>query len=531
MILSRSAITDFLTREFDSYLWMKSLKAEQILYELRRMRVRPRFKTEPWLHQLVCFYIGLCRPEFLFLLDMGLGKSKIVLDLITQAQREKKLKHALVTVPRIINMDSWADDIERHSDLAPWLVNTRDTDEKWERLANPKGDVTVIDYQGLHWALSKTRKKGKGRTLIPDEDRIAHVQKVYNFIAPDEIHKLSNHQSLWFALMRRLTKHADYAYGTTGTLFGKDLEDIWAQFYLIDKGETFGENLGLFRGAFFTAVPNPWGRGEKFVYNKGMDSKLNQLLQHRSIRYDENEVLDLPPRVPRIEQFTMSDEQRTHYLRALEGFINSGDGIEELNAQWLRMRQISSGYLAWTDEHGPHTLRFKENPKLDGLERLLDEIGGRSKAVIAYDYTETGRMICERLEAMGIGFEWFYGGTPDKSASRRRFMEDRSCKVFVMNSAAGGTGNDGLQKVARYMFLYETPTSPRERQQVIKRIHRPGQAERTFIYDMVMRKSLDVGILADIKESRDTFDSVVNGKRRPGRGFFLQDWGGLSEYT
>jgi hypothetical protein len=124
---------------------------------------------------------------------------------------------------------------------------------------------------------------------------------------------------------------------------------------------------------------------------------------------------------------------------------------------------------------------------------------------------------------MGVGYEWLYGGTKDKVACRRKFIDDPSCRVLVMNSEAGGTGTDGLQSVARYLFFYETPASPITRQQTLKRIHRSGARMRCFIYDMVMQRSLDPGILADIAENRDTYESVVNGKRRPGRGFFLQE--------
>ena len=346
-----------------------------------------------------------------------------------------------------------------------------------------------------------------------------------NFVTIDESHKLSNHQSLWFMLMRRLTRTADFTYATTGTLFGRELEAIWPQFFLVDKGDTFGENMGLFRAAFFASEPNKFGRGEKYTYRPEMDGRLNAMLQHRSIRYDEAEVEDLPELVRSVEQYDMSAEQRGHYMRVLSDMLQSADD-QEFAGHWLRLRQVASGYLAWDDETGHHVVRFANNPKLDGLEALLDGMGGRSKAVVCYDYTETGRMLCERVARMGLGYEWFYGGTKDKGESRRRFIEDADCRVLVMNSEAGGTGNDGLQRVARYMFMYETPTPPTTRRQTIKRIHRPGQASRSFLYDMVMRKSLDAGILADIAANIDTYDSVVAGKRRPGRGFFLGDWVG-----
>lgn len=519
MIIDRHAVKDYLGREFDDWRWMKRLLREEITRELSALRVQPRFKTKPWLHQLVCFFIALSNPRFLFLLDMGLGKSKILMDIITQLMREKRITRALITVPRLINIESWLDDIEVHSNLDPWTINGPDIEEKRERLLNPKGDVTLIDYQGLTWALcDKVKAKGGKSRLEWNEKHVRRAQELYGYIGIDESHKLTNHESLWYAIMWQLTKRADYVYATTGTLFGHDPHEAWSQFKLVDSGETFGTTMGLFRAGLFTKKMNPW-KGEVFTFDKNRSRKLTEMLQHRSIRYDEDEVQDLPKLTPRTVLCAMGAEQEDAYLEALEGLINAGGKLADLEAPWLRMRQIISGYRAWNDDYGSHFLPFDQNPKMDQTERLVDEMGD-TKMVICYDYTQTGQLIVNRMEEMKVGFEWFYGGTKDKPASRRRFMENEKCRVFVMNSSAGGEGNDGLQKVARYMLFYETPTSPRLRQQTIKRIHRPGQEFRSFVYDLVMQKSLDKGILERIQAGIDLHDNVVNGRNNLDKKFF-----------
>jgi SNF2 family DNA or RNA helicase len=157
-------------------------------------------------------------------------------------------------------------------------------------------------------------------------------------------------------------------------------------------------------------------------------------------------------------------------------------------------------------------VRFKENPKLDAVEAVLGEIGG-AKIVICHYYTETGQMLCDRLKLLKIKHQWLHGGTKDKVGAKRIFMEDPACQVFVMNTEAGGTGNDGLQKVAKYMLFYESPTRPDTRKQVEKRIHRPGQNERSFFIDLVMRKSMDKTILDNIEAGVDLYEAVVNGRR------------------
>lgn len=526
MPVSRNSVIQFLDRDLDSFQWMKKLTRDAILKQLRQLRVPPQFKTTPWLHQLVCFYIALSEPRFLFLLDMGLGKTKLIADIITQYLREERITRALVSVPRLVNIDCWVDDLEKHSDLGYQRVDCEDIEEKRDRLLFPPkdADVTLIDYAGLHLAMcDRVHARGQRRgKLVKNEAAMRRMQRIYNFIDIDESHKLSNPESLWFSIMRAATKESDFVYANTGTLFGKQVMDVWPQFFLVDRGETFGPNMGLFREAFFDQQTQGWKAEWRFI--KRMDRKLHRMLQHRSIRYAEDEVpeVEVPKLVPIMRRLNMTEEQKGHYLNALEGIINAGGHLAELDGQWVRMRQICSGYLAWNDDNGSHVLRLRKNPKLEDMEGLLEEMLPRSKVVIAYDYTETGHIISERLTELGITHEWFYGGSKNHGAQRRRFMEDPLCRVFLMNSVSGGEGTDGLQKVARYLILYESPTSPTLRQQTIKRVHRPGQEWRAFAYDLVMRRSLEKGILDGIAEGIDTHDRVVSGKRI-GRAFFLSD--------
>ncbi len=510
MLLSKTAVADYLARDFRSYTWMKSLTADEIHAELRLLKVRPVFKTEPWLHQLVCFYVALAYPHFLFLLDMGLGKTKIVLDVMTQRLREKKLERALVVVPRLINMEGWAQAAAEHSNLEPWIVDISQIEAKTDALLNPRGDFTVIDYHGLQLAMSKKRG-GNRKGWQKDDRKVEKLRRVYDGVVPDEIHMVGNHQSLWFSVLRHITRDPRLCLGLTGTLFARDFEAIWSQFYLVDRGETFGENLGLFRKAFFTAAIDERSGRETLSYNKGMTRQLNKMLAHRSLRYDESEVLDLPLLVRRRAHTELSSEAHEHYMRALDGLI-SADGVHaEMEAQWLRMRQIASGYLMWTDGDGDHKVVFKENTRLARLEDLIDSADG--KVVISHEYTQSGQLIVDMLGRRKIDYEWLYGGTRDPRACLRRFLDDPKCRVFVMNSAAGGTGVDGLQKVSRYMLIYESPSGPTIRKQLVKRIHRPGQTERTFVYDLVSTP-LDSGILAALDDDADLFAQVMTGKTK-----------------
>ena len=509
-MIQRSAVDAFLRRKLDNWLWMKQLKREDLLQEFKHYKVKPVFKgpEEPWLHQLVCFHIGMCNPEFLFLLDMGTGKTRIILHAITQAQREKKLKRALVTVNSQLTIDSWDTGIEKYSDLEPVIINSSTVEEKWEKLIAPTGDIAVIDYTGLHLALSKKIKQGKKGVLLRDDAKVKQLKKIYNFYDADESQELRNTDTLRYAIIRSLTKEMDFRYASTGTPMGRNPEDMFSQFLLVDHGETFSDTLGMFREAFFLKSSN--GFGTEWVFDKRKDYLFNQFMQHRSIRYLEEECGDIPPRheVPLKLDFT--SEQREHYLHAVQGLISAGGKLSEMDNSYHRMRQIVAGYMHWRDEYGEHTVRLDNNPKLEML-RLLLEDSGNSKFVVSHEYTESGQMVADMLDELKIGYEWVYGGTKDKVAAKDRFIADRNKRVFLMNSEVGGTGIDGLQDVTRYLVFYESPTSPITRKQVIKRVSRSGQGKRTFIYDLILKKSIDIRVLEFIAEGNDLHKALVDG--------------------
>lgn len=510
-MIAKEATANYLRKELESFVWMKKLTRDQLEDEFKDWKVKPIFKTEPWTHQLVCFYLGMSYPQFMFLLDMGLGKTKILLDIMTQRQREGKFKRALITVPRLINLGSWQEAVAEHSDLGSILVTGGTQEEKWDALMNPNGQVTVVDYAGLQFALGRKVKNGKGPgKMFPDEAKIKMLAKQFDFFGMDESHKAKNRETVRYRILNALTQRMPARYATTGTLFGRNPEDLFTQFHLIDRGETFGNTLGLFRSAFFIEKEHRW-KGIEHIFNKGMTHALYRRIQHRSIRYDETECLDLPERREIRVTVPFSDEAREHYLRALEGLIQAKGKLRELDSNFLRMRQIVAGFLQWRDDDRErHEVLFRNNPKLDKLEQLITE-SGDSKVVVSHEYTRSGELITERLDAMKIKYEWLHGGSKDPINAVNRFTSDPDCKVFLMNSESGGTGVDGLQKVARYLIFYESPLSVITRKQVIKRVHRPGQERRSFIYDIVTHKSIDLRILADQAEGRNLHASLIDG--------------------
>ena len=93
-----------------------------------------------------------------------------------------------------------------------------------------------------------------------------------------------------------------------------------------------------------------------------------------------------------------------------------------------------------------------------------------------------------------------------------QFNNDDSVKVLVANHKTGGTGLN-LQ-VAPYMVFYESPPSSIARSQAERRSWRMGQKNSVFIYDLVMKGTVDERILFYNKQGKDLLKALMDGSEK-----------------
>jgi SNF2 family DNA or RNA helicase len=298
----------------------------------------------------------------------------------------------------------------------------------------------------------------------------------------------------------------------TGTPFGRDPQDLWSQFYLVDGGEALGETLGLFRAGFFKTKKGFWA--DEYVFDKHKEKLLHRAMAHSSVRFPANEA-DLPRVVPIVKQVILPDEANSYYRKAVEAVINASKNrnLREMQSYFLRMRQISSGFVGFIDDETGDRAQyeFKENPKLDMLMSILTTIPEESKAIIFHDFHCSGAKICAALKEYEIPHLYLYGMTKDPQTIRKEFEHGKHIRVLVLSNAAGWAGIN-LQ-IARYGIYYESPVPVIMRKQTSARfIRQYSPHEHVFLYDLVVKGTADEKILHFHKEGGDLFRAIVDGK-------------------
>lgn len=506
-MISKEIIRDYLTLPAAQYMSNYNVMKGMTKAQAEEGVCVSRLKTEPYLHQVVGLYAGLCEEHFLFFLDMGLGKTKIVLDTLSfrRDYPDEAWNRALVVSPNAATVDTFGKEIEKHSDFSyvP-LMGTRK--ERWEILKLDT-DINIINYTGLLTILTES----VGGSWVYNKEKVEKLSKMFDVLILDEIHLAKNHRSLTFKVLKELGKNMKLRYGLTGTPINRDPMALWAQFYLIDRGQTLGQTIGLFREAYFTAKNNYWG-GIDYKFKPELLEHLNRRVAQLSLRYAEWEANELPEKVVIDMPIELSNEGEEYYQSILDGIVESNGNIEIIKDAFQRCRRLCSGYFKFKSTEGEdNEIEIKSN-KLDTLVDLINTTPYDSKVVVFLDYVRSGDYICERLKEEKIKFERLYGGTKDKVGTKNRFIEDPKIKVLVANTKSGGVGLN-LQ-AANYAIFYELPLSNIDYMQAMKRIHRTGQDKRTFIYHLLTKNSIEEKLMKYIKEGKDLFQALIEGKEK-----------------
>jgi SNF2 family DNA or RNA helicase len=289
--------------------------------------------------------------------------------------------------------------------------------------------------------------------------------------------------------------------------------------FLVDRGETLGETLGLFQNVYYDEKKDTFSGFPEYTFRKKMTDTLHTILRNRSIAYEADEAT-LPKLVPILKRVALSKDAIAHYDEVKSQFkaAITSTGVRDLQLiknTFLRMRQISSGFIGYYDDDtGTRAaFAFDDNPKLEMLLSLVREIQADHKLIIFNQFTFSGSIIARELEREKINHVRIYGKTKNQSEVLSKYKNDDDCRVLLLNNDCGGFGLN--LHVARYGIYFESPTCPIMRKQTRRRYERQGSKFKSvFQYDLVTNGTNDEDNLASLAAGRDLLEDVLKGRRK-----------------
>ena len=230
------------------------------------------------------------------------------------------------------------------------------------------------------------------------------------------------------------------------------------------------------------------------------------------LKVTREELFDLPPKVFKTFNIALTKAQKKLYMQLQNQHCTDNLVVENGLSLYLRFQDICNGYepvdLGDTvDESGniKHNVELRpleENPKLDALEEIIDEIGDK-QVVVWCSRSQLLHDAKERLSKLGYSVGVYDGKV--KQEDRLKDYEDFSNKkiqIIFINQASGAYGLDGLKDCDYAIYLCNS-YSVEQREQSVDRIYRGKVTRSKYIIDIMCSGTCEERVTEALKQGKE----------------------------
>ena len=472
-----------------------------------------KFKTPPYKHQLTALEKSWNRETYAYFMEMGTGKTKVLIDNMAMLYDKGKINGALIVAPKGV-IGTWynqeipthlPDHIEKMSVL--WQSNI--TKGQSKKLGNlfKVGEELQILIMNVE-ALSTVKGVNFASKFLLSHNALMVV---------DESTTIKNPKAKRTKNILKLSKGAKYRRILTGSPVTKNPLDLYSQCefldpYLLDFHSyyAFRNRYAEMRTAHFS------GRSVQIVSKFRHLDELSESLKPFSYRVLKEDCLDLPDKIYMKRIITLTKKQEEVYeqmKREALAFLN-GKKTTTVNAltQLMRLQQITCGHFVADDG----TTQEIDSNRLDELIDVLEEVEG--KALIWCHWQKDVQIIKEALiKEYGPGSVVdYYGLTPQDQRQKNKdaFQNDSKVRFFVGTPQTGGYGL--TLTAANTVIYYSNGYDLEKRIQSEDRAHRIGQKKSVTYVDILAEDTVDEKIVKALRKKINIASKVM--------GEELRDW-------
>jgi len=466
-----------------------------------------KFKTKPYEHQITALEKSWNKEEYGYFMEMGTGKSKVLVDNIAMLYDKGKINAALIIAPKGVYRNWFSGEIPNHlpghidHKTVIWTATTsKAKDKEYQQLFK-------IDYD-LHILIMNVEafstKKG-----LEFATKFLNCHKT--IMAIDESTTIKTPTAKRTKAILALGKLAKYRRILTGSPVTKSPLDLYTQCNFLHE-ELLGFNsYYTFRNRYATMIDrNFGGRRVQIIGGYKRLDELSDSLKKFSYRVLKEDCLDLPEKVYIQREVELSDEQKQIYstmksaaLAQLKGKMATAPHVL---TQLMRLHQITCGHLKNDDD----TITEIKNNRMVELLDVLEEVEG--KVIIwanyVYDIKQIVKAISKKFGEDSI--VQYYGAVPAdvRQKNIERFQDPKSdARFFIGNPQTGGYGI--TLTAANNVIYYSNGYDLEKRLQSEDRAHRIGQQKSVTYVDFITPKTVDEKIVKALRKKMNIATEIM----------------------
>lgn len=473
------------------------------------------YKTTPYGHQEQALTIGAERDSFGYLMEMGTGKSKVLIDNMAHLYLTGKLDFALVIAPKGVYRNWVSKEIPEHlSETVPvrvirWVSSpNKKQREEMASVTKPFDGLTVFVMNVESFSTVKGKNAG--------EWMAKHLGS-RGMIAIDESTTIKNHKAKRTKALMKISRGFAYRRILTGSPVTKSPMDVFAQFEFLGSRLLGYDSYYAFQGRYAVVQKRQMGAHsfQQVIGYRNLD-ELTQIVDQHSFRVLKKDCLDLPEKIYTARYVSLTPEQMRMYEQLRQHAVTLLEGGEMVSApivitQLLRMQQVLSGHLKTDDEE----MVFFPSKRMDALLEIMEEHDG--KAIIWSRFRYDIQQIVEHLEkqfGQGCAAAYF-GDTDDETRNDivRNFQNpDHPLRFFVGNPATAGYGLTLTE--ANLCVYYANDFNLETRIQSEDRAHRIGQRNNVTYIDLISDGTIDEKIVESLRGKIEIGAKVLGEEAR-----------------
>ena len=468
-----------------------------------------KFKTKPYGHQLDALEASWNKEVFAYFMEMGTGKSKVLLDNAAILYDKGEINALLLIAPKGV-YKNWYDSeipthLPDHVDTNIVLWKTSDKSKKQQLLLN------TLFKPGSHLNILimnvESFSSGNGSDFAY-KFLASHPKSM---VAIDEATTIKTPTSNRTKNILSLSKHCKYRRILTGSPVTKSPLDLYSQCQFLDPWLLDQQSYYTFKARYSICKKiQVNGRQVEIVVGYRNLGELSEKIKSFSKRILKEDCLDLPEKSYVKHYVELTKEQQKVYQQMKKEAIAFLDGKMQSSAtvmtQLMRLHQITCGHF--TSDDG--TIKDLPCQRLNELMDILEKIEG--KTIIWSHYTHDVKRIIKEIKRVygDDSVVDYYGQTDTDSRSKniKKFQTDDKCRFFVGTTHTGGYGI--TLTAGSNMVYFSNGYDLEKRQQSEARIDRIGQTKKMTYIDIMTQDTVDERIVKALRNKVNIANTIMD---------------------
>ena len=467
-----------------------------------------KFKTKPYVHQLDALEASWDKENFAYFMEMGTGKSKVLLDNAAILYDKGLINGLLLIAPKGVYKNWYDSEIPTHlpDHIAKKVVlwKTSDKSKKQQDILNR----LFKSETDLHVLIMNVEAFSSGNgTQFAQKFLSCHK----SMIAIDESTTIKTPTSNRTKNILSLRRDCKYRRILTGSPVTKSPLDLFSQCQFLDPWLLDHQSYYTFRARYSVCkkiLVN--GRQVEIVVGYRNLAELSEKIKPFSRRILKEDCLDLPSKSYVKHYVELTKEQKKVYQQMKKEAIAFLDGKMQSSAtvmtQLMRLHQITCGHFTADDG----TIKDLPCSRLAELMSILENVEGKS--IIWSHYThDVRRIIAEIKRVYGDDAVVDYYGATDtdaRSKNIKKFQTDPNCRFFVGTTHTGGYGI--TLTAGSNMIYFSNGYDLEKRQQSEARIDRIGQTQKMTYIDIMSQDTIDERIVKALRNKVNIANTIMD---------------------